>query len=95
MAGLPKTVFLQRDTYRRRRIGDAIKLLPIAGVVLFFMPLLLGTPEQPAQTSSLGLFIFFSWFALIGMSVLLVALFNRTPHTTREAEKPIAEDPLG
>jgi hypothetical protein len=92
MAGLPKTVFLQRDTYRRRRIGDAIKLLPIAGLVLFFMPLILGTPDRPAQTSSLGIFIFFSWCVLIGMSVLLVALFNRVPNSLHEAIQKDVED---
>jgi hypothetical protein len=95
MAGLPKTVFLQRDTYRRRRIGDAIKLLPIVGLVLFFMPLILGTPDRPAQTSSLGLFIFFSWCVLIGMSVLLVALFNRVPNRPQETAQKGAEDRSG
>nr|WP_294614957.1 hypothetical protein [uncultured Roseovarius sp.] len=33
-------VFLARRTYRRRRLADGARLLPVIGTVLFFIPLL-------------------------------------------------------
>ncbi|MCF6443710.1 hypothetical protein [Nereida sp. MMG025] len=66
-----KLLFLERNTYRRRRIGDAIKMLPILGVILFLLPLLWGSRQEPALTSITGLYIFCVWGGLvIGLLVL-------------------------
>ena len=55
-------LFLARRTYRRRRLVDAIRLLPILGVFLFFLPLLWG---QGASTTTGLFYLFGAWFFLI------------------------------
>jgi hypothetical protein len=60
MAQVP--VFLERESYRRRRIGDAAKLLPVVGIVLFLMPILWA--GQGATAGGL-VFLFVVWALLI------------------------------
>ena len=62
----PTTVYLERRTYRRRRIMDAARLLPILGLLLFLVPLFWAPdPAQPAATSRGMIYIFVVWAALI------------------------------
>ena len=68
-------VFLERETYRRRRIMDAARLLPLLGVALFALPLLWPTSQDPAQgeavpMSSAVLYIFGAWAFLIALAFL-------------------------
>ncbi len=78
MSGPRSPVFLERDTYRRRRIMDAARFLPLLGAVLFAVPLLWPKPGDPAEageavTMSTALFYVFGvWAGLI----LLAALFG-------------------
>lgn len=60
------TVFLERQTYRRRRLIDWIKMLPLIGVVLWLVPLLWPT-EGPEQVSSADaiIYVFVIWFILV------------------------------
>ena len=46
------SVFLERETYRRRRIMDAARLLPLLGVALFALPLLWPKPGDPGGDGS-------------------------------------------
>jgi len=65
-----RTLFLERRVYQNRRLGDAAKLLPIIGMLLFVMPaLLLGTPGAGNETGTTALrlvYFFFVWICLIG-----------------------------
>ncbi|SFP71843.1 hypothetical protein [Tranquillimonas alkanivorans] len=56
-------VFLERQTYRRRRLMDAARLLPLLGAVLFAFPLVWG--EDGGSTAVRGLYVFGVWFFLI------------------------------
>ncbi|SFR51797.1 hypothetical protein [Litoreibacter janthinus] len=64
-----RTLFLERRVYQRRRLIDAAKLLPFAGLFLFVVPaLILGTPgsDNAAGSTSLRLiYFFFVWICLI------------------------------
>lgn len=64
-----RSLFLERRVYQRRRLIDAAKLLPIAGVFLFVIPaLMLGTPggDNASGTTALRLvYFFFVWVCLI------------------------------
>ncbi len=74
--------FLERQSYRRRRLMDAARLLPLFGVLLFALPLLWTTPapegagpESTGQAMAMSdaiLYIFVAWSGLI----VLVALFG-------------------
>ena len=57
-------LFLARQGYRRRRLGDASRLLPVLGAVLFVAPLV-GTVPGGRTTAGTGLFLFAVWLALI------------------------------
>lgn len=84
-------IFLERGSYRRRRLRDAARLLPVLGIFLFSLPLL--WPEQPVEPdrappamSGAFLYVFGAWAALIA----LAALFGRV--VQRLERNPPAED---
>ena len=67
-------VFLERDSYRRRRLTDAIRLLPMLGLIVFMVPLL--WPVQDGDTAGLSTsvalrFLFFGWILLAGLGFIL------------------------
>ena len=69
-------VFLARETYRRRRLMDAARLLPFLGVFAFALPVLWF--NSPA-TSGAKIYLFVAWLALIVMTGVLAARLNREP----------------
>lgn len=61
-------LFLARESYRRRRVRDAARILPLVGAVLFLLPMLwAGTGRT---TGGFG-FIFIVWFLLIVAAALV------------------------
>ncbi len=62
----PTRMFLERRTYRRRRLMDAARLLPIVGVLLFLVPLL-WAPDRGdrARPPARAIYVFAVWFGLI------------------------------
>lgn len=69
------SIFLRRDSYRRRRLADAARLLPILAIGLFFLPLLWPSgaegDEAIAMSTAIS-YVFLSWAGLI----VIVALFG-------------------
>lgn len=69
-------LFLERSTYRRRRLGDAARLLPVFGALALGLPMLwpVAAPkEDRVAMSDAMLYIFGVWVVLI----LAAALFGR------------------
>lgn len=71
-----KPLFLERQSYKRRRLTDAAKLLPLLGAALFLVPLLwsragTGDDGEPVATSLAIAYIFGIWAVLIGATVVL------------------------
>ena len=67
-------IFLERRSYRRRRMMDAARVLPILGALLFLLPLLWPRPDlaEPGVPASLAfVYIFGLWAGLILVSALL------------------------
>jgi hypothetical protein len=63
-----RPLFLARAPYRRRRLRDAARLLPVLGVFLLLMPLL-WTPDSRMELSSGDVVYFFAvWLVLIGLA---------------------------
>ena len=63
-------VFLERQSYRRRRLMDTARLLPVLGALLFAVPLMWprageGGDVAPLPTSRAILYIFLVWALLI------------------------------
>ncbi|GGD44147.1 hypothetical protein [Sinisalibacter lacisalsi] len=78
MAGPREPIFLGRETYRRRRLIDAMRLLPVAGALLFLLPLL-GGGATPRSTALGGIYLFVAWFGLILAAALFVRALSRAP----------------
>lgn len=76
MAGGREPIFLGRETYRRRRLIDALRLLPFAGTVLFFAPLL---GDGSRSTAATGGYVFAAWLGLILLARGLVRVLSRAP----------------
>lgn len=78
--GVPP-VFLERSTYRRRRIRDAARLLPLLGFGFFMIPLLWPVSAnsdltEPVRTSAAITYIFAVWGGLILTCAALGAWMN-------------------
>ncbi len=64
-------VFLDKPRYRQRRLRDALRLLPLLGVVLWAIPILwLRGADGPGNGRAL-IYIFAIWVVLIGASAAL------------------------
>lgn len=67
-------IFLERRSYRRRRMMDAARLLPILGALLFLVPLLWPQPDlgnEGTRSSLAFVYIFGIWAVLIGFSAAI------------------------
>lgn len=72
MSGPPQTaVFLERASYRQRRLRDAARILPVLGTILWMVPLL--WPSDPAEPDMPAAFIytFVIWVILIVLAVII------------------------
>lgn len=70
--------FLVRSSYRRRRVIDAARLLPVVGLFLFMLPILWHPAESPEpDTARGGLYLFAAWFGLIVAAFALSRVLSR------------------
>ena len=70
--------FLAREAYRRRRRLEGLRLLPVAGVLLFLLPILWTSVEGQEASTSGGLFyVFICWLVLI----VIAFVFSRYAHS--------------
>ena len=61
-----RPLFLAHDGYRRRRIMDAARVLPVIGAFLFFVPLLWsGDGGGDANTAMGVVYLFAIWLGLV------------------------------
>lgn len=74
------SIFLERRSYRRRRMVDAVKMMPIAAAWAFMLPLLWSTrPTPDGEGVSLSfalIFIFGAWLTLTLASAALAAILK-------------------
>lgn len=72
------TTFLARETYRRRRLIDGLRVLPFVGLLLFGAPML-GAAHLTRSTALSGVYLFSIWFLLIVCAAILVRSLSRAP----------------
>jgi|SaaInlStandDraft_1057018.scaffolds.fasta_scaffold59412_3 ACR3 family arsenite efflux pump ArsB len=76
---LPSTPskFLEQSRYRQRRMMDALRLLPVLGLLLWLFPIFWPTGlnvsnnNDPVSTSSAVIYVFLVWGILILLSSIL------------------------
>ena len=83
MARPASPLFLARASYRRRRLRDAARLLPIVGAFLLLLPVLWTPDGKIALTSGEMIYFFGVWLFLI----LVAAAFARGLRVGERAEE--------
>lgn len=66
-----RPLFLERRSYRQRRLMDAARLLPVLGIVLWAIPLLWAEGDGGMRTSAAILYIFGVWLVLAGLAGII------------------------
>lgn len=80
MSARGPNLFVERETYRRRRLLDAARVLPVLGIALWLVPLLWpDTPEEGVPMSRALVYVFGVWAALI-LCAFLFGLKVRMRH---------------
>ena len=72
-SGVRPSLFLERQSYRRRRLTDAARLLPFLGAALLALPLLWPSGQNAQEGVSLSsaiFYIFACWAAMIVASFI-------------------------
>lgn len=71
-------VFLERQSYRRRRLIDLIRMLPLIGALLWAVPLLWssgGASTMP--TSKAIIYLFAVWLGMVLFGAVLARLLKK------------------
>ena len=85
-------VFVERQTYRRRRLRDAARALPALGLLLWMVPLLWPLSQEPVPASRGLIYLFAVWAALVVMAGLLVQALNRGDRQAMQDAPAAPED---
>ena len=78
-------LFVQRRTYRSRRMADAARMLPILGAILFFLPLLWKDGEGGARTAGVMVYLFLVW-VLLAMLAGILSYFLKSEENSADSE---------
>lgn len=84
-------LFLARAVYRRRRLRDAARLLPVVGLLLVFLPAFGHTTS--GGHADTAIYLFAVWAVLIGVAAALAPSLSQSEADTEggaEAD-PLAE----
>ena len=80
-------LFLARKSYHRRRMMDAARLLPVAGIFFILLPILWQPASTPAPDTAFGLvYLFVVWPLLIIVARVVSHLVAEAPDETDEAD---------
>ena len=75
-------LFLERASYRQRRLRDAVRLIPIFGAILWAIPLLWS---RDTSNAAVVLYVFGVWVLLIIASALTSRRLNDADAATSDA----------
>jgi len=89
MAKPTEPIFLARDSYRRRRVADAARLVPVMGLILLLLPGLWTT------TAGSMIYIFSVWAILIVVIGAMSSRLGRITATGDEANDSQRDPPPG
>lgn len=85
-----RPLFLERASFRRRRLGDAARVLPVLAAVLVLVPVW-WVPEQVSFAAG-AVWLFGLWAALIGAIWVLHRALHRADAETLRASQALSRD---
>ncbi|WP_375258484.1 hypothetical protein [Citreimonas sp.] len=85
-AGPPPPLFVERQTYRLRRLRDAARALPVLALMLWLVPILWSMPGEAVSASGALIYLFGTWAALGLSAGLLIWAIERAERRARAAE---------
>ncbi len=86
-------LFVERQSYRRRRVMDGARILPVVGFVLTLLPAL-WTQSGRMGTAGEAIYLFALWLGLIVVAALLSRHLRREGQRAAEqAARPRAAAP--
>ncbi|MCH2095761.1 MAG: hypothetical protein MK160_11680 [Rhodobacteraceae bacterium] len=82
------SVFLERQTYRRRRLVDAARLVPVLGLLLWLVPLLWPSEgdSRPAMSTAI-LYLFGVWIFLVVIKFLIARPLRSDPSDAQDGQE--------
>ncbi|WP_306113632.1 MULTISPECIES: hypothetical protein [unclassified Roseovarius] len=96
MSTEPGPVFVERRTYRRRRLVDAARLLPVLGVALICLPLLWISDTGTTTSTTYAMIYFFGlWVALVVVTGLLAKYLKEGTDLRAEDDNGSSSGPPG
>lgn len=84
-------LFVERKKYRRRRLMDAARILPVAGFVLLMLPMLWVRGDGRGIAGE-ALYLFLVWAALIVMAALVARALGKG-RASDTSPPPVANGP--
>ena len=93
-------LFVEKATYRRRRLMDIARLAPIMGALLFAVPLLwpadTSEPGEAVRTSAAMIYVFCVWTVLVGFGAAFsLAVRLWAVHWTHRSDAEALVGPVG
>ena len=85
----PEPLFLARETYRRRRVMDAARVMPFAAAFLFIAPVLW---RGGGETGWGVLYLFSAWLLLIAVAALIAGTLARAPDPRPDDQETPRDD---
>lgn len=71
-------LFLERQSYRRRRLIDMIRILPVIGALLWAVPLLWRSGEDTSTSTSMAIiYLFGVWLGMVLLGAILARLLKK------------------
>ncbi len=92
MKPMRKALFLERDTYRRRRIMDAARILPVVGLVLILLPAL-WSRGGGTNVAAEAVYLFVLWGVLVVVAAILSRSLRASSGRDRRAGANGSGDP--
>ncbi|MDB4212418.1 hypothetical protein N9769_08735, partial [Ascidiaceihabitans sp.] len=90
-------VFLERRSYRQRRMMDAIRLLPLVGLLLWLLPTLWAATDsdgvEPVRMSQAIVYVFGVWVCLILSAGTLWRYLKGSDDDAGTTESAVKTDP--
>jgi len=94
--------FLERQTYRRNRLQDAARLLPVLGAVLIFSPLFIRGTDTIAPDGAEGtgtpewlVYYFVIWLGLIVLTAAVSGALMRSDNSDTPPGQTTPDGPAG